>query len=483
MADIRDTEIDEPAHLDDGEWEPEQLHADELDPEDLEPEWDPDEWTVTRFELAPPVSIVGQTWALMLSLGFLVLGHGLQGSLIGIRSTDEGFSLAAIGVMMAIYYAGFLFGSRLAVRVLGTVGHIRVFAALASAASAVALLHALVVNEVAWTIFRFGTGMCIAGLIVVVESWLNELASDENRGRIGSAYMIVFMGGMGIGQALINVGDTSGVNLFILASILVSVALVPLALSTTAAPAVDPAQSLPLRELFGYAPLGVISAVATGVANGALVMMSVVYGRSIGMSTSQIATFVGAMLLGSVVAQFPLGVLSDMWNRRKTMLCLGAAAAAAAMYASTTGATGVQPILAMFLLGAFSFPLYSITVAHTHDWVPVAKRPAASGQLVFLSGVGAICGPLLAGAALGFTSEAFFWTIAAVHGWVAIYAAWRLKVRSSSGENKVKAIAYPSRRGLEAADGLITSLQQEQPRGRPERRRKTRVAKVEARCE
>ena len=365
-------------------------------------------------------------WALFTGVLLLQLGNGLQGTLLGVRSTLEGFNTAVIGVILAAYYAGFLAGSRFTMRALGKVGHVRVFAALASLASTAALLYSLFVNPPAWLLMRFVTGFCLAGLYVVAESWLNDQSTPETRGRTLSLYMVATMGGVTGGQFLLNIGDPGGFELFIVASVLVSMALVPMALSESSSPRVIQADPLPLRTLMNIVPTGVVIMFFNGAAAGALLAIGPVYATQIGMSTRQVSFFIAAALVGATVFQMPIGQISDRLPRRGVMAVTAAVAAIAGAIGSMT-TIGPAAIAVMFVLGAASFPLYSLAIAYTNDWIEDHQRVGASGLLVMVNGIGAIMGPLITSALIStFSPAAFWWTLAAIHLLALGYLAYRI---------------------------------------------------------
>jgi MFS family permease len=201
---------------------------------------------------------VRSCWALLLGIALMMLGNGLQGSLLGIRASLEGFPTTATGILMSGYFAGFLAGSVLAPKLVARVGHVRVFAALASLASTAILVHVVWVNPVTWTVIRLVSGFCYAGLYVVCESWLNDQATNETRGQLLSIYMVVMLGGAAGGQGLLNLADPSGVNLFILVSVLVSLSLIPMLLSTGQMPPFDAPRPVGIRQLYHVSPTGVV---------------------------------------------------------------------------------------------------------------------------------------------------------------------------------------------------------------------------------
>ena len=370
-------------------------------------------------------------WALFLGVLLMMLGNGLQGTLVGVRSTLEGFDTLVIGVILAAYYAGFLIGSRFTIRALARVGHVRVFAALASIASTAALLYALFVNPPAWLLMRFVSGFCLAGLYVVVESWLNDQATPQTRGRTLSIYMIVTMGGVTGGQFLLNVRDPAGFELFVIASVLVSMSLVPMALSEASAPQQVSSDPLPFRVLMQIVPTGAVTMFFSGAAAGALFAFGPVYATRIGMSTAQVSLFLSAALIGSVIFQMPVGQISDRVSRRGVMAVVAGIALAASI-AGVMTSTGFSAIVVMVVIGAASFPLYSLAIAYTNDWIEDHQRVGASGLLVMINGVGAVSGPLATSALMAtFGTVAFWWSLATVHGLALAYLLLRIMVKDA----------------------------------------------------
>jgi len=265
----------------------------------------------TSQPFIPKTSVAAATWALFVGLALVMVGNGLNGSVLGVRSEEAGFSLAVTGIIMAAYFAGFLVGTVYTERALKRVGHIRVFAALASTASSVVLLQAVSVTPPTWIITRFLFGACMAGIYVVVESWLNDLATNETRGRLLSVYMFVTMGAVGVGQLLLNVEDNSGFALFIVVSVLVSLSLVPVTLSASSAPPLAVPEPMGFRPLLSRVPTGVVSSFFSGAAAGALLGMGAVYASQVGMSSARLSLFLAAPMVGALLFQFPIGFIAD----------------------------------------------------------------------------------------------------------------------------------------------------------------------------
>jgi MFS family permease len=379
------------------------------------------------------MAVVRSSWALFLGIALMMLGNGLQGSLLGIRASLEGFPTTVTGILMSGYFAGFLIGSVLAPRLVARVGHVRVFAALAALASSAILIHAVWIHPAAWTVIRVVTGFCYAGLYVVVESWLNDQATNQTRGQLLSLYMMVMLGAAAGGQWLLNVADPVGVHLFILVSVLVSLSSIPLVLSTGPTPAFQAPSRVGVRQLYRVSPTGVVGYFGTMLASGAYFGMGAVYGREIGLSVRDISLFMSLILLGGMVLQWPIGRLSDAWDRRQV---LTGVTFFAALFALLAGITAERSLLGLFaltaLFGGTSLPLYSLCIAHTNDHLTRDQMVQASGTLVLIGGVGAIFGPISAAIAMESVGPAgFFWWLAAVHAAIGLFALYRMTRRSA----------------------------------------------------
>lgn len=390
-----------------------------------------DEGDRVEHTAVPEVSAASAASALLLGVALLMTGNGLGGSVVGVRAELESFNTLATGAIMASYFGGFLIGSQAAIRLLRQVGHVRVFAALASTASTVALVQAIAVSPVVWAPTRFVTGMCMAGLYVVAESWLNDIATPTTRGRLLAAYMVVSMGGIGMGQALLVSASALEVTLFIMASVLISIAVVPVSLSTTSAPPISAPEPMSLRELAGTVPTGVLSMFFVGFATGVLFGMGAVYATRSGLDANQTALFLAAPIAGAVLCQFPLGILSDRVPRRGLLAVVSSSAAAVALALSRLDVSSPEGTVSMIVLGGTMFPLYSLSVAYTNDWIPNSKMVAASSSLVMVNGAGAILGPLATAGLFALTDEAFFYLISGSFASMAAYVGWRILVKDA----------------------------------------------------
>ena len=235
------------------------------------------------------VQVLSRSWALLLGMMLLMVGNGLQGTLLGVRGGIEGFSTFEMSFVMSAYFAGFLVGSRVAPQMIRRVGHVRVFAALASFVSAILILYPAFTNPVAWACGRIAIGFCFSGVYVAAESWLNNSADNSNRGKALSIYMIVQMFGIVSAQALLAIGDATGYALFIVSSVLVSISFAPILLSVAPTPAFETAKPMPLRTLIETSPLSCLGMFLLGGVFSAQFGMSAVYGTAAGLSVTQIS--------------------------------------------------------------------------------------------------------------------------------------------------------------------------------------------------
>ncbi|MFK8024693.1 MAG: MFS transporter [Ilumatobacter sp.] len=408
-------------------------------------------------EQREPSSLPGGVWALFLGLGLLMVGNGLNGAVIGIRSASEGFSVTVTGVIMAGYFAGFLVAPSLVVRMIPSVGHIRVFAGLASTASSVVLIHAIAVFPASWTLMRFVFGFCMSGLYVVIESWLGEMTTVVNRGRTLAVYMIVSMMGLGLGQLLITSADPNSFQLFVVSSVLVSMSLVPVTLAaTTKAPAVAVPEPVSVRDLVRLVPTGVLSSLMSGASAGIMFGLASVYATSIGLSIDRTAVFLLAPMIGAVVFQFPIGRVSDRVSRRAVIFAVAATGATLALVLRALPEQSVLVPVMMVGLGGMLFPLYSLVVSYTLDWTEDTKIVGTSGTLVRINGAGALLGPLVTAPMMSrFGADWFYLALAAVFGVVVTYVGYRLVAKDALPMERQKSfVPFPARASY-AATALI----------------------------
>lgn len=397
------------------------------------------------------------TWALFVGLGLLMLGNGLNGAVIGVRSANEGFSLTVTGVIMAGFFAGFLLAPTVVIEMLQRVGHIRVFAGLASTASSAVLVHAVAVVPVSWTLMRFVFGFCVAGLYVVIESWLAEMTTEANRGRTMAIYMIVWLAGLGVGQFLIALADPNSFRLFVVSSVLVSMSLVPIALVTNTAPSVEASEKVSVRELVRIVPTGVVGSFMGGATVGIVLGLGAVYATTIDLSLDRTAVFIAAPMVGAMVLQWPIGRLSDKVSRRTVIFFVAVSGVVISVSLALSPAQSVVVPALMAGLGGTMFPLYSLIVSYTIDWVPEGKVTGAAATLIGINGSGAFVGPLIAAALMSLRGPTwFFWCITVAFGAVAGYVAWRLAFKDAMPrEHQKQFVPFPARAGYLAINIVV----------------------------
>ena len=370
-------------------------------------------------------------FALLLSYGLLLLANGLFNTLIGVRTALEGFSTGLIGIISACHFVGLLVGARFAVVVVWRVGHIRAFAVFASLMSITALVPVLWINPYFWMVLRLGTGFCMAGMIMVTEAWLNTRADRSNRGQVMSLYMITNYLAVGCGQLLLNLADPADFYLFSIASIIFSLALVPVLLTQAQAPVLTPLTRLPLAQLWATSPLGVAGATVAGLVNATFYGLGPVFAQQVGLTIGQTSLFMASAILGGLVLQWPVGRLSDRVDRRivlTLMVMLVALACLGVVAASHSGAHWLYGVGAVY--GGLSFTLYSIANAHTNDYADPDQRVQTAGGLLIAYGVGAIAGPLIAATVMTrFGAPSLFYYSATVCTGLAGFALLRMVLR------------------------------------------------------
>jgi len=375
--------------------------------------------------------VLTSSWALLLGLSLLMVGNGLQGTLLGVRGQIEGFSTFEMSIVMSAYFLGFLGGSRAAPEMIRRVGHVRVFAALGSFISAILILYPAFAHPVTWTIGRVLIGFCFSGVYVTAESWLNNAANNENRGKALSLYMIVQMIGIVAAQGLLLVGDPSGFILFIIPSVLVSISFAPILLSVSPTPAFERTAPMSLRQLFGVSPLSCVGVFLLGGAFSAQFGMAAVYGAEAGLSLTQISLFIATFYVGATLAQYPLGWMSDRMDRRRLIMIVSAIGGVGAVIGVGVN-TQVGLLVAAFLVGGMSNPLYSLLISYANDFLELEDMAAASGGLIFLNGLGAISGPLVTGWMMTVMGPPGFWVFIAILLFaMALYALYRMTQRAA----------------------------------------------------
>jgi MFS family permease len=387
--------------------------------------------------------------AILLSTAFLLLGNGLTGTLIPLRAHLNGFSDVEIGLMGSFYYAGFVAGCWLAPRLLARVGHIRTFAVAAALTAATVLLQPMLVNPVVWFVVRAAFGVCAAGVYMVIESWLNDRATNETRGRILSAYVIVNLGSLMLGQWFLPLAPSQSFELFSVAAILYALCVVPVGLTALPQPQTHAAPRLRFRRLLDVAPVGMAGVIAVGLANGAFWTLAPVYATSLGFSSGGIALFMSAFIAGGTLIQIPLGRFSDRLDRRWIIVTTCSSAALFGVALAVLGETGMPvpwllyPLALVF--GASMLPLYSLSIAHANDRIERSEFIEASATLLLVNALASVAGPSLAAVVTAHAGLAalFFYT-AFIHVLMVLFTLTRIaSVRSWGGSRQEHFVSVP----------------------------------------
>lgn len=372
------------------------------------------------------LSAIAPVRSLLLSIFVMMAGAGFMSTLVGVRLTAAGHPPLLVGAIATAYFAGLTVGALKAGLVISSVGHIRAFAAFVSLLSATTLAYALAEHPVFWAALRFADGLCVAGVYVCLESWLNARAEPRRRGSVLAAYMIALYAGQALGQFLLNIGDAKPSLPFAVASILISLAVIPVALTRGVSPAFGEAPMLSIPHLFTISPLGVAGAATTGVMMGGFYGLGAVYARQMGLDVAATATFMSAVIFGGVALQWPVGWLSDKFDRRSVITFSFAGVAVVGAGIALCGDAKL-PLLGLGgLFGGLCFALYPLCVAHTNDHLGADQRVAASGGLVMIYSLGAAIGPVAGGLAmslLGAPGLFLFFTACALASLT--FAMWR----------------------------------------------------------
>ena len=372
------------------------------------------------------------TWALFFGVGMMMLANGLQGSLIGIRASLEGYSASASGIILTGYYAGFLLGALYIPQRIKNVGHVRTFAALASIASISILIHSLDISFLGWFLMRFISGICFVGLYTVAESWVNDLTDNEHRGQALSVYMIVSMAGSAFGQLFLNIANPETATLFMIVSILISVSLVPILIVVSKQPDFSVAKFFTIKELYKASPLGVVAAIMTGLAHGTLWGIGSIYGLKNGLSIEQVSIFMFTFVIGGAINQYLVGYLSDKYDRRTIIVIVAFLASIFAVLAVLIGGSFIALIIITFIFGGLTVPLYALAIAHTNDFLEKDEMVAASAGIQLAGGVGLTIGPIIGGLSLDLIGASGFWIfLFLIHALLGVFGLFRMQIREA----------------------------------------------------
>jgi len=369
---------------------------------------------------------------LLVAAAILLTGNGFQSTLIALRGADEGFSTSYIGLIGASYSTGFMVGSFLIAPMLRTVGHIRAFSSLAAISASGCLLLVIIVDPYAWIVIRFFIGLCFAGLFATVDSWLNSGVSNETRARVLSGYRIIDTVCVTGSQFLIPLFDISGFAIFSVLAMMITLSLVPISLADRSNPEPPRSFSFNPAVIWRLSPIACIGCIAIGLTSATFRMIGPVYAQAIGFPVTSIATFMGAGILGGTVLQYPLGALSDRYDRRIVLIMATAGAALAGIFINTVA--GTDPVLnyvGIFLFGAFSLPLFSLSAAHANDYAARDQFVQVAAGLLFFWSIGATIGPYVASVLMQhFGPSVLFTYTSTVHTSLIVITLWRMKVRA-----------------------------------------------------
>ena len=362
--------------------------------------------------------IIINSWALFTGFGIIVISHGFQGNLLGIRSVIENFNFIATGTMMSAYFVGFFIGATAVPKLITKVGHIRVFAAFASMASLSSLIHIVFVDPYVWVMARFLTGFSMIGIFIIVESWLNDRANNKTRGKVVSLYMLITYGGMALGNFLLNISNPKHYEPFILISLLFSIALIPILLTKRKPPKFKKNSSIKIKELFKISPFGSVSMFCTGFIFAPIFSLLSVYAITMKLSIFETSLLLVGVMLAGAIFQWPIGSLSDKYDRRKIIIGSSLAAVIfsfSAIFVSGMGnslpnlfiesnvsfnyfSTAIDKsklFVFVILLSGVTLPLFSLNLALINDYIPKEKFVAAGGGLNIIFGLGAMIGPIM----------------------------------------------------------------------------------------
>ena len=388
--------------------------------------------------------LLKNSWALFTGYGIIMIAFGFQGNLLGVRSVIEDFSLLATGVLMSAYFIGYFIGANIVPNLVARVGHVRVFAAFASMASLSILVHAVVVNPLVWSIARFLTGMSMVSIFIVTESWLNDRANNRSRGKLLSVYMFVTFGSIALGALLLNFSSPIKFEPFILISLLLSIALVPILLTKRKAPRFKKISPMKIKELYKISPMGVVVSFCNGLVHSAIFSLTAVYAIKMGFSIFEISLLIFLITIAGAVFQWPVGFVSDKMDRRKVIVYSSIISAffaflaiasfgmaAELMYLSVNWETNkIMFFVFVTIFAGFSLPIYAINIAHTNDYISKEKFVAAGAGLQLVMGLGAIGGPITCVIFMdNFGPSGFFIFLIILQIVISVFGFYRMSVR------------------------------------------------------
>jgi len=388
--------------------------------------------------------IFKNSWALFTGFAILITAHGFQGNLLQIRSVIEDFSVITTGIIMSGYFVGYFVGANMIPNLVSKVGHIRVFAAFASMASLSILIHAVFVNPVIWTLARFLTGFSLIGVYIVVESWLNDRATNRNRGGVLAIYMFITFTGLAVGTLLLNFNKPDQYEPFILTSLLFSIALVPILLTKRSAPKFKKISFMSIKQLYKISPLGTFSMLCTGLIHSAIFGVGAVYATLLNFTIFEISLFLFIITIAGALFQFPIGYFSDKSDRRIVIIACTFFAAIFCVFsiiasgtslenmylASSVGMNKIMFLIFVTFYAGFALPMFTLNLAYVNDFIDKTKFVAAGAGLQVIFGIGAMGGPFLASIFMyNYGANGFFIYLAIFHLLVGLFGMYRITRR------------------------------------------------------
>jgi MFS family permease len=376
------------------------------------------------------IQVLASVFSLLLGAGILVVGNSLLGIVLPVRMGIEHVPEFQSGLVMSAYYLGFVIGSARIQVLIGRAGHIRAFAALAAILTAAAMVHALVFDIWVWAAMRVVAGFCLAGLYAIIESWLNVKSSNENRGQVLSIYVVTIYTASFGGQFLVNIGTVQGAELYCIVGLAVALSLVPVVLTRVAGPEIDKIKAMSLMALYRASPLGAVVTCGAGLLSGAFYALGAIYANELGLSVFEVSLFMGAPIGGGLALQYPIGRLSDRYDRRTVLLGVLAGTLISSivviLIAMKQGPfTGT--LAAVFVFGGCLAAVYPIAVSQVYDYIDRAEMVAASGGLLLIWSIGAVAGPLIASALMGrFGPDAFFSYLTVISLALLVFTRYRM---------------------------------------------------------
>jgi MFS family permease len=390
--------------------------------------------------------ILKSSWALFTGYFILMVAHGFQGNLLGVRSVIEEFNFIATGSIMSGYFVGYFIGANSIPNLVGRVGHIRVFAALASMASLSILIHAVFVNPIIWTMARFITGFALVGIFIVMESWLNDRANNRTRGQLLSVYMFITLIGISLGSLLLNFSSPDKYEPFILISLLLSFALIPILLTKRKAPKFKKQGFINIKGLFKTSPLATVSMFCTGLIHSALFSLGAVYAAKMNFTIFEISLLLFIITVCGGLFQWPIGYFSDKSDRRLIIIiCTFVAAVFAFLAIYVSGASLENMYLAisadrnkiLFFLffgiyAGMAIPLFTLNLAYVNDYMEKAKFVSAGAGMQIIFGLGAMMGPFLCSTLMSaFGTNGFFIYLLIFHLIIGLFGLYRITRREA----------------------------------------------------